>query len=60
MKYRLFHETFLLAAAVLLVAQTPHPPVLVADDGSVIPGHRSVHRKNGEEVRWGRQTAGQT
>jgi hypothetical protein len=61
MKYRLFHGTLLLAAAVLLVAQTPrHPPVLVADDGSVIPAHRSVHRKNGEAVTWGRQTAGQS
>jgi len=48
-------------AAGLLVAQTaPPPPVLVGDDGSVIAAHQVVHRKNGETVRWGRQTAGQT
>src|SRR5271157_758877 len=62
MKARLLCGTFLLAAAGLLVAQRPRslPPVLMADDGSIIPAHRTSHRKSGETVNWGRQTSGQT
>jgi hypothetical protein len=31
----------------------------MADDGSIIAAHRTIHRKNGETVKWGRQTNGQ-
>lgn len=61
MKTKLLCGTLLVAAAGLLVAQrpAPPPPVLMGDDGSIIAAHRTVHRKNGETVNWGRQTAGQ-
>jgi len=60
MKAKTLCGTLLAIAAGLLVAQpAPPPPVLMADDGSIIPAHRTTHRKNGDTVRWGRQTAGQ-
>ncbi len=49
----------MLAAAALLLAQ-PAPPVLMADDGSIIAAQRTIHRKNGQTVRWARQRSGQT
>jgi hypothetical protein len=59
MKRKLFCGAFVLAAACALVAQAPRQsPVLMADDGSIIAAHRTIHRKKGETVSWGRQTAG--
>jgi len=60
MKARTLWGLPLAVAAGLLVAQpTPPPPVLMADDGSIITAHRTIHRKNGQTVNWGRQTSGQ-
>jgi hypothetical protein len=60
MKLKLFSCGILLAAAGMLVAQRPRPaPVLVGDDGAVVPEHQTVHRKKGDTVDWGRRTAGQ-
>jgi hypothetical protein len=47
------------AAGLLLAQPAAPPPLLMADDGSIIAAHRTVHRKNGDAVRWGRQTSGQ-
>ena len=60
MKRKLLRTALLLSAAGLLVAQRPaQSPVLMADDGSIIPAHRTIHRKNGETVNWSRRTTGQ-
>jgi hypothetical protein len=60
MKRKLLRGALLLSAAGFLVAQrAPQSPVLMADDGTVVPAHRTIHRKTGETVTWARQTAGQ-
>ncbi len=60
MKRKLLRGALLLCAAGLLIAQRPaQSPVLMADDGTIIPAHRTIHKKTGETVTWARQTAGQ-
>jgi hypothetical protein len=61
MKRKLLLGTLVMAGAGALVGQRPpqSAPVLMQDDGAVASAQATVHRKVGETVSWGRQTAGQ-
>ena len=59
MKAKLVCGALALVTAALLLAQGPAGAVLLGDDGAVIAAHQAIHRKNGQKVAWGRETAGQ-